>query len=179
MISKSHQNENHRLTVRPNQPQLAQGGTYGLILQLEQPAAITIGRLGQFHFPAGHYLYLGSAYGPGGLAARLRRHLSADPAKPRHWHIDYLRPFGTPIEIWYTVQATPREHDWAGLAAQLPGAAVPAPRFGASDCRCPSHLFHFARRPTLAQFRRLVGAALPADSVIHSIRPEPTDSISR
>jgi len=39
----------------------------------------------------GYYIYIGSAFGPGGVRARMLRHLRAD--KPKHWHIDYLREF--------------------------------------------------------------------------------------
>ena len=49
-------------------------GTYALVLQLERQEEIAIGKLGTFTFPAGYYLYVGSALGPGGLEARLARH---------------------------------------------------------------------------------------------------------
>lgn len=47
----------------------------------------------------------------------------------------------------------------------LPDAALPAPRFGASDCRCDAHLFHFAEKPDVVGFRRLVGVAVRQWSV--------------
>jgi len=59
-----------------------------LILRLPCPATVNVGRLGRVRFPAGWYAYVGSAYGPGGLAARISRHLR--PSKPSHWHLDYL-----------------------------------------------------------------------------------------
>ena len=37
---------------------------------------------------AGDYLYIGSARGAGGIAARLSRHFKAE--KKAHWHIDQL-----------------------------------------------------------------------------------------
>ena len=64
-------------------------GTYALFLTLSVPAELTIGKLGAFAFPAGWYVYTGSARGPGGLQARLRHHLR--PASRPHWHIDHLR----------------------------------------------------------------------------------------
>jgi len=52
----------------------AEPGTYALLLKLDKQERITVGRLGTFDFPAGYYLYVGSALGPGGLQARLARH---------------------------------------------------------------------------------------------------------
>jgi len=61
-------------------------GTYALVVALDRSQHITIGRRGGFHFPAGFYIYIGSALGPGGLSARIGRHLLAE--KRLHWHID-------------------------------------------------------------------------------------------
>jgi Uri superfamily endonuclease len=134
----------------PRQP-----GTYVLILRLRHPVTIDIGRLGQFRFPAGWYAYVGSAHGPGGLAARISRHLR--PAKPLHWHVDYLRGDAHPVEVWYAVGVRKRECAWAKALINLRGASILAPRFGASDCRCPSHLVHFAAAPDGICFARAVG----------------------
>ena len=147
-------------------------GTYALILRLPSPASIRIGKLGEFDFPAGYYLYVGSAFGPGGLAGRLNRHLAPATATgqggPRlHWHIDYLRQRAGVEEIWCTKQDVPREHAWAALASQLSGATVPAPRFGASDCHCRSHLFYFERQPGSGEFRQLIRQHLPDDVSLH------------
>jgi Uri superfamily endonuclease len=130
-------------------------GTYVLILHLPRPAAITVGRLGRFQFPAGWYAYAGSAHGAGGLAARVARHLR-DP-KPLRWHVDYLRAHARPVKVWYTENRQRRECAWAAALSTLPGAFIPAPRCGASDCRCPTHLTHFAVPPDLAAFTRAVG----------------------
>jgi hypothetical protein len=67
----------------------ADPGAYLLHLRLHQPRILRVGRLGEFSFAAGEYLYTGSACGPGGLRARLGRHLRGG-GKP-HWHIDSLR----------------------------------------------------------------------------------------
>jgi Uri superfamily endonuclease len=139
-------------------------GTYAIVLQLDASRVIRVGRLGDFNFPAGYYLYLGSALGPGGLAGRLGRHLAQDKSESRpHWHIDYLRWEASVQAVWYITSANRREHDWAELAAMLDGASTPAPRFGASDCRCPSHLFHFATPPDHQAFARLLQQQHPAD----------------
>ena len=42
-------------------------GTYALILLCASNARIQIGRLGKMHLQTGYYVYLGSAFGPGGL----------------------------------------------------------------------------------------------------------------
>jgi Uri superfamily endonuclease len=115
-------------------------GTYILVLHLAQEKEIAIGRLGCFLFPAGFYLYVGSALGPGGLAARLARHRRLD--KKMRWHIDYLRACTAWVGAYYATGQERRECSWARALWSLPGASLPAPRFGASDCRCPAHLVH-------------------------------------
>jgi Uri superfamily endonuclease len=134
----------------PNQP-----GTYVLILKLSDNATVDIGRLGRFQFSSGWYAYAGSARGPGGLAARISRHLRS--SKPLHWHIDHLRAVTQPVEIWYAIGARKRECFWAQALAGLPDASVPASRFGASDCGCPAHLIRFATPPDAAAFVHAVG----------------------
>jgi Uri superfamily endonuclease len=134
-------------------------GTYALILNLPDSVAdICVGRLGRFHFPAGWYVYAGSARGPGGLAARLARHLRS--LKLLHWHIDYLRAYASPVEIWYATGMQRQECSWARALLGLSGASVPVPRFGASDCRCSTHLIHFTTPPDLVAFTNAIGVSV-------------------
>jgi Uri superfamily endonuclease len=135
----------------------AHPGTYALVLESDVAAQVSIGRLGELHAAPGYYVYVGSAFGPGGLAGRLAHH-QRSPTRP-HWHIDYLRSHARLIGIWFTNDPQPREHLWADVFACAKGATIPLPGFGCSDCRCRSHLFHFARRPSLAAFRRRLRAA--------------------
>jgi Uri superfamily endonuclease len=135
-----------------------QSGTYVLILRLPNPATIDVGQLGEWRFPAGWYAYVGSARGPGGLVARISRHLRS--SKPSHWHIDYLCQKARPVEVWYATGVQKRECAWAHALSNLPGALVPAPRFGASDCRCSSHLVHFGAPPNMASFAHGVGESI-------------------
>ena len=114
-------------------------GSYALLLRLASPQRIAIGKLGAFDFPEGYYLYLGSALG--GLQGRIRRHLRRD--KKLHWHIDFLAAVAPVVEVWWAAGEARMECAWAGAAAALPGAMVPAPGFGASDCRCRTHLLRF------------------------------------
>jgi Uri superfamily endonuclease len=125
-------------------------GTYALLLRLGEPKEIIVGRRGRFPFPAGYYLYVGSALGPGGLEARLARHIRAK--KRLHWHIDYLLEHAQVVEVWTASSDERLECQWAEIARGLPGATVPVPYFGSSDCRCPAHLVHFTTRPSLALF---------------------------
>ena len=129
-------------------------GTYVLILRAQRPQTVSVGKLGRFDFPPGWYAYAGSARGPGGLAARVNRH--ASPSKACHWHIDYLGPAAQLLEAWYALGTSRRECAWADALVALPGGSIPAPRFGASDCCCRAHLFHFADRPSLSSFSSLV-----------------------
>jgi len=61
-------------------------GTYLIIIKNNETQSITIGKLGNFVFPKGYYVYVGSAMR--NLQKRISRHLSKD--KKFHWHIDYL-----------------------------------------------------------------------------------------
>lgn len=131
-------------------------GTYALIYHCPRSVALRVGALGRIRLPAGFYVYTGSALGPGGLRARLARHI-AGPAR-LHWHVDYLRARSRCVEIWLAAGAGRQEHLWAAALAEVADGLVP--KFGASDCRCPSHLFRFERRPHL----RLVAARLPPES---------------
>lgn len=120
-------------------------GTYAIVLYVPRATCLQIGKLGAFDFPRGYYVYVGSARGAGGLRARVMRHWRN--AKKLHWHIDYLRAVAKPLRVWYSTD--PRANECA-LADQIlanGGARIPAPRFGASDCACATHLFYFAHRP--------------------------------
>lgn len=123
-------------------------GSYVLYLRPSQRLELGVGRLGRLSFPAGEYLYLGSAGGPGGLRARLGRHIRGG-GKP-HWHIDPLRAAADLGGCFYLTTGTSNAHQpleclWSQALAALPGATLPAPGFGAGDCRrgCRAHLVAF------------------------------------
>jgi Uri superfamily endonuclease len=115
-------------------------GTYLLVLHAEQAVQVRIGSLTQMEVLPGYYLYTGSAFGPGGLRARLGRHLG--PPGVQRWHIDYLRCVARPVGAWYAPGPERWEHTWAQALSVHPSCQVALPRFGASDCRCPTHLFY-------------------------------------
>ncbi len=69
-----------------------QSGTYALILRVDaEGLTVRVGALGDVHFQAGYYCYVGSALG--GARARLARHFRKQ-GKRRRWHVDYLRERG-------------------------------------------------------------------------------------
>jgi len=113
-------------------------GLYVLFLCLDEPSIIQVGATGRHHFAAGCCAYIGSAQGPGGLRARLNRHLQPSDQKNPHWHIDYLLHQAHLRAIFWTENLSESECSWAAKAASL-GSRFP-PRFGASDCSCPGHL---------------------------------------
>ena len=128
-------------------------GTYALVLRADTASRIRVGRLGPMDVEPGFHVYVGSAFGPGGLAARTGRHVRGDGRV--RWHVDHLRAVTDVVAVWVTRDPVRREHDWARIFAAWPGASVPMPGFGASDCRCETHLVRLPRRPTLARLRRI------------------------
>lgn len=107
--------------------------SYQLTIEVKQDSTIQIGKFGTFQFPAGYYVYTGSA--KRNLEARLKRHLSK--TKTLKWHIDYL--LNAPeVSILNINRWTAPECE----VNQQGQGAVLIPHFGATDCRagCGSHL---------------------------------------
>lgn len=118
----------------------ATGGAYALHFELASPLTLEIARLGHPVLDPGVYIYAGSAYGPGGIAARVRRHLNPD--KKPHWHVDRVSAAAACVRI----EAFPggRECDIV-VRLLAAGGSVPVPGFGSTDCRvCASHLVRVA-----------------------------------
>ena len=118
-------------------------GSYALHLNLVGNQILQVGSLGEYEFPSGEYIYLGSALGPGGLQARLGRHLRGDGR--HHWHIDWLRAKAVVAGYYFLVTNRRLECLWSQALMKFPKTTVPVPRFGASDCRihekpCLAHL---------------------------------------
>ncbi|HEY50789.1 MAG TPA: GIY-YIG nuclease family protein [Dehalococcoidia bacterium] len=109
-------------------------GTYALIMRLPEPRMISIGNHPPTHFPAGYYVYVGSALG--GIEARVNRHFRK--VKKLHWHIDYLLAETPVIEVTAGETETRAE---CAVARTLGTQLEAIPGFGSSDCRCSSHLF--------------------------------------
>lgn len=51
-------------------------GTYALLLRLREQTPICVGAQGEIVFPQGYYVYVGSAFGPGGVRRRVAHHLA-------------------------------------------------------------------------------------------------------
>src|SRR5512139_785094 len=138
-------------------------GTYALVCRCSCRDEIAVGRLGFLAMRKGFYVYIGSAFGPGGIRARVARHVSRPVS--RHWHIDYLWRSVRVAEVWYSHDPVRREHDWARILRRAEGSSVPLRQFGASDCRCEAHLLFFEQAPSLAWFRaqraQRVAVAIP------------------
>ncbi|MCS4198804.1 GIY-YIG nuclease family protein [Salinibacter ruber] len=139
-------------------------GTYALLLQNEERQEIEVGALGEMIVRPGVYLYVGSAFGPGGLRARVWRHARGDGAL--HWHVDYLRAATALEAVWYTHDPERRECTWAAVLRSLPGASDPVDGFGASDCTCPAHLVHVAEWPSWDRFRDHLHARVDTHSAV-------------
>ena len=131
-------------------------GTYLLFFEMKHPKTIRVGKLVETAFAPGYYGYVGSAFGPGGLHARLRHHLTI--SERCHWHLDYIRPSMQFLTLWITQDEEPREHEWAATLMDWPGADVPVKNLGATDCTCPGHFFRFDRLPDIGAFRRRLKA---------------------
>ncbi|HCX88369.1 MAG TPA: DUF123 domain-containing protein [Gammaproteobacteria bacterium] len=131
-------------------------GTYILVMRCLRRSCIPIGVLGPMPLHRGWYLYVGSAFGPGGLGARLRRHLRAD--KTKHWHIDTLVAQCAVAEIWYRCEGRDLEHIWARTLLSHQDTVIPLAGFGASDCRCCSHLVWMRSRKEVNRVRGILGA---------------------
>jgi Uri superfamily endonuclease len=131
-------------------------GTYILLAELGSPGTIEIGKIGSFLFAAGTYAYIGSAFGPGGLAARLSRYASG--AGRRHWHIDFLLDQGEVVGALVGTDERRRECAWANWTEERTLGNVPG--FGSSDCRCKSHLFFVGNDEKAEEMVRAAGCEL-------------------
>ncbi|MBW2316057.1 MAG: GIY-YIG nuclease family protein [Deltaproteobacteria bacterium] len=131
-------------------------GIYVILLEASAGRRIRVGALGTLAIEPGFYGYVGSAHGPGGLAARVRHHRRR--TRLPHWHIDYLRRHTAFREAWIAEGDRDWEHRWAAALADDPSASIPLARFGATDCTCRSHLFRFDARPHLSNFMQKLGA---------------------
>ena len=111
-------------------------GAYVLVIELAEPLVVCIGGKAA-PLPAGRYLYCGSAKGPGGIRARVARHMRT--GKSMRWHVDQLTRAGCVLGAW----AFPGGHecDLVDALSHLPTALD---GFGSSDCRrCRSHLLRW------------------------------------
>lgn len=114
--------------------------SYQLILKIERDIAVVVGRLGRLEFPAGYYVYSGSAVT--NLEARLARHTRR--MKKMHWHIDYL----TSHKAVSIVEIRRSHLTECALNRQIKGEVLHR-KFGATDCSngCDAHLKYLGCHP--------------------------------
>ncbi|MCX6693691.1 MAG: GIY-YIG nuclease family protein [Methanomicrobiales archaeon] len=119
-------------------------GVYALVME-NRACKINIGALGTREFLGGFHVYIGSALGPGGLA-RVTRHLRLAVERDRapRWHIDHLLLADEFRPSAVVCAATTGRYECI-LANAVCGSPVPG--FGASDCRCITHLFAYQSDP--------------------------------
>lgn len=114
-------------------------GVYALILELCEKVTVRVGERSGVLRP-GVYVYVGSARGPGGVRARVTRHLRRE--KKIRWHVDQLtsNPSARVVGIVFA-RTTLRECVLTPKLESL-GFEHPFPGFGSSDCAsgCRSHL---------------------------------------
>ena len=125
----------------------ATAGTYILLFETISSTDVQIGRLGPLSLETGIYAYIGSAFGPGGIRARINHHLHSR-ANP-HWHLDYLRQMLIPKEAWFVEGHRQSEHRWAESMASNSSVCIPLAGFGASDCACRSHFFNLHKQMSI------------------------------
>jgi len=116
-------------------------GAYLLVLEMARGRRIDVGGLGRIPFRKGYYVYAGSSRA--NLSKRVERHLRL--RKRHHWHIDFLRGAADSCTALPIRASEDLEHGLAASIGELAGWDVP--RFGSSDCRCPTHLFGFGENP--------------------------------
>ncbi len=142
----------------------ARPGTYALLLRIDAAGEVAVGRRHRLRLEPGWAVYVGSAFGSGGAAARLAHHRR--PVVRPHWHIDYLRNHATLRAIWINHDPSRHECLWATVLREDLGGAPPPFRFGAPDCRCAAHFHQFPERPTLAAFAAALYARCPAHAAV-------------
>ncbi len=114
-------------------------GVYLLIIEITKPLTIAIRNTG-YKLEPGYYIYVGSAWGSGGLKSRIARHIKKD--KKIHWHIDKIT--STPFTAVKTICLLPGApaHYESSIASTLLTKLDFIPGFGSSDKReDTSHLF--------------------------------------
>ncbi len=116
-------------------------GIYSILLQIPEDLTLEVGGLGSMNFLRGFYVYTGSAMGPGGIGARISRHIRTE--KKIFWHIDYL-VINPSVKVFALFRA---ESKWKmecdvnkSIVSNFDVSIVSG--FGSTDCKaaCGGHL---------------------------------------
>lgn len=134
------------------EPGLQDRGSYLIVLHLPVEQTIAVGALGTRTFPAGYYVYVGSAMQA--LSRRVARH-RVRRRRRKHWHIDYFREVAEYVATYAMREPRRREFDIVNAVGAIAEEAIAA--FGSSDSPHPSHLFRFNDDPrTDARFQEML-----------------------
>lgn len=133
-------------------------GVYLLFLNISKDIKIRVGSLGLISFPAGVYVYVGSAQNS--VEARIKRHLNKK--KTLRWHIDYLTSSKNVEPIYAVVLPLSRNYECRIAKIIQENDLMSINNFGASDCRCRSHLYNIKSPSRLiAKIRRTLNLKKP------------------
>jgi histidyl-tRNA synthetase len=120
-------------------------GAYILEILIDEAIGVEIAGKPAATLPPGRYLYCGSAKGPGGLRARLARHMRRQKAV--RWHVDQLTCRGRVPGAWIVPDGNE-----CLLVESLSHLPAPVRGFGGSDCkRCAAHLLAWPRGVALTK----------------------------
>ena len=120
---------------------------YILIIELQTPKTFFFKPLKkEIILPPGLYIYIGSAHGPGGVRARLLRHLSKN--KKIKWHIDLLT-VERDVEVKGSLILRKDNRKECDLVIDLLKSnyfEIPVKKFGSTDTKCVTHLLRYKGR---------------------------------
>ena len=116
-------------------------GVYQLGISIGKTCSILIGKLGNFTFPTGKYIYTGRA--KKNLSQRIDRHKKRN--KKCFWHIDYLlTDENVQLEDIAIISENSSNECNENKKLLRENAFIVAAGFGASDCKnnCGAHLLY-------------------------------------
>lgn len=151
----------------------ASKGLYLLLLRAENEIVLHLASR-TLRIGAGTYVYVGSACGPGGLAARLSRHLCGRRRR-LHWHIDKLIEAGLEpilaIAIVSDKLCAYRVEPFLALVLSSSRGFVPiGTGIGSTDDKmATTHLYKCIHGNYM---NRLLGVALSIPGVVRIVKPE-------
>ena len=113
-------------------------GTYLLFLHISENITIDI-REEEIELERGFYIYVGSAFGAGGLTSRLHRHIRKQ--KKKHWHIDQVTMHKASDILGIAVSINQKKECEIYQTINKLNEFSPILGFGNSDCKnkCESH----------------------------------------
>ncbi len=120
-------------------------GSYLLLIRIARPCPLPRGRHAGQVLPPGLYAYAGSARGPGGLRARVRRHLRKE--KRLHWHVDALTVAAEDVRALLFPGPDVKECDLVAALRRSGRFGPILPGLGSADCRrCPAHVLRLVEQ---------------------------------